>query len=85
MNLITNYHDSGKDYRMDPFSISPNSNRTYIYVKTSGSATGSAGMQVWEMGDSNYVLGISYDNGWSGWPFATACIYPKNKLKDWRN
>lgn len=69
------YQDSGKIYRHGDYELAFNESTSWYFTKHAASATGSTGVNVWQIEDGNkYSLIIFYENPWSGYNFAGVCI-----------
>ena len=73
INFAGTYQDSGKIYEHGAYTLPPNQNTTWTFVKHAGSATGSNGIVVWNLPSASLVL--FYENPWSNYNFAGACLY----------
>lgn len=69
------YQDSGKIYRYGDYELGFNETTSWYFTKHAGSATGSNGVNLWQILDGRgYSLVIFYENPWSGINFAGFCI-----------
>lgn len=69
------YQDSGKIYRHGEYELEFNETTSWYFTKHAGSATGSNGVNLWQILDGRgYTLVIFYENPWSGSNFAGFCI-----------
>ena len=67
------YQDSGKIFDFgDPYDLPTNQVAKWVFVKHAGTSTGSNGVLMYNLPDA--VLTIFYENPWSGWNFAGACL-----------
>lgn len=68
------YQDSGKVLERGAFELATKQKTAWYFVKHSGSSTGSCGVNVWQIGNTNKGLIFFYENPWSSWNFQGVCL-----------